>query len=274
MVTACRGFIFWMLNIAGLLVVLSAGKKFAKGLPVTKQKKKPVKKPDFGYPPDPQIEEMRQHRQPVNQPAIVPAYHQQQPTQSRYTDPAQTHPYAYDNQQYRRSPTPEYQMPRVASHIQEPKKYNPSAPRFDPNENKMETVSSLNDYTMYTPVSNNRNSKQESIRSTKPEPVRNSKPEPPPVSQKPVKPILKSQTVAALVKEEEKRISVNPPAELRGQLPWSYTNNREDISGPSKRNMVQLREDEDLPPVPVPDYTLHFPKTQRNALQPDYEGSM
>lgn len=272
MVVSCRGFVFWMLNIASVLIVISSGKKFAKGLPVSKQKQKPVKKPDFGYPPDPQIEEMRQHRQPVAHPAMVPAYTQPpQPAQSRYTDPAQNHPYAYDNQQYRRSPTPEYQMPRVASHIQEPKKYNnPSAPRFDPNENKTNTLSSLDDYTMYTPISSTNN------RTSKPESIRSSRPEPPPVAQKPVKPILKSQKVSDLVREEEKRSSLNapPPAELRGQLPWSYTNNREDLSGPGKRNLVEIRDDEDLPAVPIPDYTLHFPKTPRNALQPDYEGSM
>lgn len=54
----------------------------------------------------------------------------------------------------------------------------------------------------------------------------------------------------------------NPPAELRGQLPWSYFSSRDDVSGP-KKTFSQLREDEDAPPVPVPDYTLHFPKKDR-----------
>ncbi|KAG4066379.1 hypothetical protein HA402_000603 [Bradysia odoriphaga] len=54
----------------------------------------------------------------------------------------------------------------------------------------------------------------------------------------------------------------NPPAELRGQLPWSYFKSRDDVSGPRK-TFTQLREDEDVPPVPVPDYTLHFPKKDR-----------
>lgn len=54
----------------------------------------------------------------------------------------------------------------------------------------------------------------------------------------------------------------NPPAELRGQLPWSYFKSRDDVSGP-KKTFTQLREDEDVPPVPVPDYTLHFPKKDR-----------
>lgn len=54
----------------------------------------------------------------------------------------------------------------------------------------------------------------------------------------------------------------NPPAELRGQLPWSYFHSRDDVSGP-KKTFTQLREDEDAPPVPVPDYTLHFPRKDR-----------
>lgn len=54
----------------------------------------------------------------------------------------------------------------------------------------------------------------------------------------------------------------HPPAELRGQLPWSYFTSRDDVSGP-KKTFTQLREDEDVPPVPVPDYTLHFPKKDR-----------
>lgn len=40
-------------------------------------------------------------------------------------------------------------------------------------------------------------------------------------------------------------------AELQGQLPWSY------IPPSAHRMRDNLPEDEDLPPVPVPDYTLH-----------------
>lgn len=45
--------------------------------------------------------------------------------------------------------------------------------------------------------------------------------------------------------------------ELRGQLPWSYFGARSDVIKP-KKSFIELRDDEDLPPVPVPDYTMKF----------------
>lgn len=61
---------------------------------------------------------------------------------------------------------------------------------------------------------------------------------------------------------------VKPTDELRSQLPWSYFKSREDISGP-KKTFQNLRVDEDLPPVPVPDYTLHFPRKDRTSKMSD-----
>lgn len=64
-----------------------------------------------------------------------------------------------------------------------------------------------------------------------------------------------------------------PPDELRSQLPWSYFQDR-DVSRPLK----QRSDKEVLPPVPVPDYTLHFPKKTRPKPNPkpgtiDHEGN-
>lgn len=65
--------------------------------------------------------------------------------------------------------------------------------------------------------------------------------------------------------------SMNAPEELRGQLPWSYFKARDDIP---KRAFMDLNEDEELPRVPIPDYTLHFPKTKRaNLSDSDGDGS-
>lgn len=53
--------------------------------------------------------------------------------------------------------------------------------------------------------------------------------------------------------------------ELRSQLPWSYFGARSDIIKP-KKSFIELRDDEDLPPVPVPDYTMKFStKDQRTT---------
>lgn len=54
--------------------------------------------------------------------------------------------------------------------------------------------------------------------------------------------------------------------ELRGQLPWSYFNAREDIVAPRK-TLAHVEDHEVLPPVPVPDYTLHFPRKDRYTIQ-------
>lgn len=80
-----------------------------------------------------------------------------------------------------------------------------------------------------------------------PKPIRDSSSSPNPDNSRPT-----SQAVPAAA----------PPEELRGQLPWSYFKSPSDISGP-KRTFTNLREGEDLPAVPVPDYTLHFPRKDR-----------
>jgi hypothetical protein len=60
--------------------------------------------------------------------------------------------------------------------------------------------------------------------------------------------------------------------ELRGQLPWSYFKARDDVPN-KKKAFNELTEDEDLPPVPVPDYTLHFSKSKRATIsESDGEG--
>lgn len=63
--------------------------------------------------------------------------------------------------------------------------------------------------------------------------------------------------------------------ELRSQLPWSYFGGaqRSDVIKP-KKSFVELRDDEDLPPVPVPDYTMKFPpRDQQTGLPVNRGGS-
>lgn len=44
--------------------------------------------------------------------------------------------------------------------------------------------------------------------------------------------------------------------ELRSQLPWSYFQSSLEVTTKPKKTFTELREDEELPPVPVPDYTV------------------
>lgn len=67
----------------------------------------------------------------------------------------------------------------------------------------------------------------------------------------------------------DRNSSMVGPEELRGQLPWSYFKARDDVP---KKAFTELKEDEELPAVPVPDYTLHFPKTKRTRLSSDSDG--
>lgn len=62
--------------------------------------------------------------------------------------------------------------------------------------------------------------------------------------------------------------------ELRSQLPWSYFGGaqRSDVIKP-KKSFVELRDDEDLPPVPVPDYTMKFPPRDQHGLPVNRGGS-
>lgn len=64
----------------------------------------------------------------------------------------------------------------------------------------------------------------------------------------------------------DRNSSINAPEELRGQLPWSYFKARDDVP---KKAFTELDEGEELPPVPIPDYTLHFPKSKRVNLSSD-----
>lgn len=62
------------------------------------------------------------------------------------------------------------------------------------------------------------------------------------------------------------RASSSAKDELRNQQPWSYFKARDDVPKNAKRSFVELEDDEDLPPVPVPDYTLHFGQTKRAPI--------
>lgn len=88
------------------------------------------------------------------------------------------------------------------------------------------------------------------------------------VSQQPSGVDIRQRPESSRVAKVDRTSSMNAPEELRGQLPWSYFKARDDVP---KRAFTELKEDEDLPPVPVPDYTLHFSKSRRANLNSDSE---
>lgn len=78
------------------------------------------------------------------------------------------------------------------------------------------------------------------------------------------KSILRNESRTSNSNKVDRTSSMKAAEELRGQLPWSYFKARDDV--PKKKVFNELNEDEDLPPVPVPDYTLHFSKTKRATI--------
>lgn len=89
--------------------------------------------------------------------------------------------------------------------------------------------------------------------------------------------LLKKLSDSSYVKQEECNDHPHSASvqytgeELRSQLPWSYFGAPTDVIKP-KKSFIELRDDEDLPPVPVPDYTMnisrknhrHAPKIEQN----------
>lgn len=88
--------------------------------------------------------------------------------------------------------------------------------------------------------------------------------------------LLKKLSDSSYVEPTEAAVASAPHAGdiLRNQMPWSYFHGRQDSNDAaastsamrrSKQTFAGLREDEDTPPVPVPDYTIKARK-DRNLL--------
>jgi hypothetical protein len=67
----------------------------------------------------------------------------------------------------------------------------------------------------------------------------------------------------SLRKEGPRLSGFMPPDELRSQLPWSYLGPRNVPMKPKSKQASVVEEELERPPVPAPDYTLHFGKTNR-----------
>ncbi|XP_067001315.2 uncharacterized protein [Anabrus simplex] len=71
----------------------------------------------------------------------------------------------------------------------------------------------------------------------------------------------KDGTHRRLHQDAKRPWSMLPPTMLRNQLPWSYFRSRDDPVSSPRRGVSDPNVD--LPPVPVPDYTLHFQRQQQ-----------
>lgn len=187
-----------------------------------------------------------------NMPRIVPAAVMQ-------SSPSQRNPNGYPQNDNRAYPV---------KRTTQPNNINQNSPRNSQNDSRAYPVkrTAQSDNMNQNSPSTPRSSAVQAGRVSSPDRRSKTPPETPP---KPILKVKNSQIDQRLPDNSSDRSDRNssqiPPDELRSQLPWSYTSNPEELSKP-RRNFVALREDEDLPPVPVPDYTLHFPKNVRPGI--------
>lgn len=89
--------------------------------------------------------------------------------------------------------------------------------------------------------------------------------------------LLKKLSDSSYVNPDEPHSPHSPPYAgdlLRSQMPWSYFQPPSDATHHSanasamikpKKSFNELRDDEDTPPVPVPDYTMNVTKNRRSS---------
>lgn len=89
--------------------------------------------------------------------------------------------------------------------------------------------------------------------------------------------LLKKLSDSSYVMPDESHSPHSPPYAgdmLRSQMPWSYFQPQSDATHHTahasamikpKKSFTELRDDEDTPPVPVPDYTINVAQNRRSS---------
>ncbi|XP_055325191.1 uncharacterized protein LOC129579287 [Sitodiplosis mosellana] len=279
LIVAGRGFIFWCFNILSIPIVLAYMKNILYG---SKRTAEASDERDFQY--------ARSHAHGNNN---ILESHFPSTERSRYSDPSYYHQYQYDNMSYQqdkydlsRTIGRRYIEPLKGETIDEPDNHakRMAISRNSSNEDKSSKKSSWSDDSGHSTStvhlaqtasmaasSNGGGSKMDTdARSSS----YNWREMPTDAVLKIERPHFRLPHKPSLLKKLSDSSYVPPSEEphhqtahqytggeeLRSQLPWSYFGGarRSDAIKP-KKSFVELRDDEDLPPVPVPDYTMKFP---------------
>uniref|UniRef100_A0A1L8D9T8 Uncharacterized protein n=1 Tax=Nyssomyia neivai TaxID=330878 RepID=A0A1L8D9T8_9DIPT len=278
-VVSSRALLIAILNVTGMIIVFMSTKKLEEKL--LQSPPKSVTAPDFGYERQFPPAEMVQRGTPdhISQ-QYSKQYQQEVPKQynqeaqrnaqvrSRYDD-INPHPYQYDNHTYQSEnqlvsalkPQP---IVTTERRFLEPLKGGESdgslSSRASPsrsNESPENTRDSM--YVGYAKIAPSDIRRQQRAEEQNPINLRHTK------------------HGGSMYREEQPQVKKTysdanrfsqqvPPEELRSQLPWSYFQSRHEVKRPRKNQ--ENNSDEIPPPVPVPDYTLHFPKKGRPGPPP------
>lgn len=278
-VVSFRGLIIAIINFTMMVIVFMSVKRLEEKL----QKKPPkvIRAPDFGYerqyPPGEMVQ--RRTADHISQ-APLHQYQQHPPPQSlqkssapvqnrsRYED-VNPHPYQYDNHTYQSDN--QYNQPVSALKAQpvltterrflEPLKGGESEDSASSRASPANETSRDSSYVGYgrIPARDSRRPKEEDPH---PAILRHTKPAYGGSLSRDEKPVVR-KTYSDANRFSQQQV---PPEELRSQLPWSYFQSRHEVKRPKK--IQEHSNDEIPPPVPVPDYTLHFPKKGRQGPPP------
>ncbi|XP_031631458.1 uncharacterized protein LOC116345877 isoform X2 [Contarinia nasturtii] len=277
LIVAGRGFIFWCFNILSIPIVLAYARNILYG---GKRTPDSSDERDFQY--------ARSHAHGNDN---ILENHFPTTERSRYSDPSYYHQYQHDNLGYQqdkydlsRTIGRRYIEPLKGESIDEPDNHaNKRAmanSRNSSHEDKSSKKSSWSDdsghsnstvHLSYANMATNSNGARNDGKSY------NWKEMPTDAVLKIERPHFRLPQKPSLLKKLSDSSYVMPAdehhhqsvqytgEELRSQLPWSYFGAQSDVIKP-KKSFVELRDDEDLPPVPVPDYTIKFPSKDRSGV--------
>lgn len=227
---------------------------------------------------------------------------------SRYSDPSFYHQYQYDNMTYQKDPnelipssTLQQYTETLKDKSDEPKKKvkrgknnlhridkEKSSKKSSGSDNSQNSISTMH-LSNIERINSERdkniilfeNNRRPSWRDMTTEELKINRPH----FRLPNKPsLLKKLSDSSYIEASESNTASAPYAKdvLRSEMPWSYFNGRQDPTDvaatklamrKSKEIFADLRDDEEHPPVPVPDYTMNARKDRKIFLNSGRQGT-